>query len=188
MRPSSTRSSSALPCATAASSTRRTSTSTLRVDGYRGTGQGAHRNDAGQQVIQIVLGLRPARPGRRRLPHRPEVAALPAAARGQVQKYVCCNADEGDPGAFMDRSRAGGRPPRSIIEAMAIARLCHRGQPGLYLCPGGVPHRGEAPADRHGAGQEYGLLGENIFGTGFSLRPGDPVWARALSSAARRPP
>ncbi len=85
----------------------------------------------------------------------------------QVQKYVCCNADEGDPGAFMDRSVLEGDP-----------HVCHRGHGhrGLY-------HRRQrramstsalstpspcsvcrSPSSRPG---RYGLLGNNIFGTGF---------------------
>lgn len=64
-----------------------------------------------------------------------------AAANDADQKYVCCNADEGDPGAFMDRSILEG-DPHSVIEAMTIAGLRHRRNAGLHLHPCRVPHRG----------------------------------------------
>ena len=84
------------------------------------------------------------------------------------QKYVCCNADEGDPGAFMDRSVLEG-DPHSVIEAMTIAGYAigaHQGY--IYV-------RAEYPIAVHrlqvaiGQAKEYGLLGENIFDTGFSF-------------------
>ena len=88
--------------------------------------------------------------------------------RGQVQKYVCCNADEGDPGAFMDRSVLEG-DPHSIIEAMAIAGYAIGASQGyIYV-------RAEYPiAVKHlqialEQARSYGLLGEDIFGTGFSF-------------------
>ena len=82
--------------------------------------------------------------------------------RGQVQKYVCCNADEGDPGAFMDRSVLEG-DPHSIIEAMAIAGYAIGASQGyIYV-------RAEYPiAVKHlqialEQARSYGLLGEDIF-------------------------
>lgn len=82
------------------------------------------------------------------------------------QKYVVCNADEGDPGAFMDRSILEG-DPHSIIEAMAICGYCIGATKGLVYIraeyPLAVKRLKIAIAQAH----EYGLLGDNIFGTDF---------------------
>jgi len=81
-------------------------------------------------------------------------------------KYVCCNADEGDPGAFMDRSVLEG-DPHTIIEAMAIAAYA------VGACKGFVYIRAEYPIAVNRLkiaikqAKEYGLLGDNIFGTDF---------------------
>ena len=81
-------------------------------------------------------------------------------------KYVCCNADEGDPGAFMDRSVLEG-DPHAIIEAMSIAAYA------VGACRGFVYIRAEYPIAVHrlqiaiNQAKEYGLLGDNIFGTDF---------------------
>ena len=86
--------------------------------------------------------------------------------RGQVQKYVCCNADEGDPGAFMDRSVLEG-DPHSIIEAMAIAGYAIGASQGYVYIRAEYPiavHRLQVAIDQ---AREYGLLGNNIFGTDF---------------------
>lgn len=83
-------------------------------------------------------------------------------------KYVVCNADEGDPGAFMDRSIMEG-DPNSIIEAMAICGYAIGAQYGLIYV------RAEYPLAIHrlqtaiGQAHELGLLGENILGTGFNF-------------------
>jgi NADP-reducing hydrogenase subunit HndC len=84
------------------------------------------------------------------------------------KKYVCCNADEGDPGAFMDRSILEG-DPHSLIEAMAIAGYCIGSDQGyIYV-------RAEYPIAVHrlnvaiGQAREYGLIGKNIMGTEFSF-------------------
>jgi len=86
---------------------------------------------------------------------------------GEV-KYVLCNADEGDPGAFMDRSVLEG-DPHGVIEAMAIAGYA------IGASQGYVYVRAEYPlaVDRLGKAiqqaREYGLLGQNIMGTGFDF-------------------
>ena len=84
------------------------------------------------------------------------------------QKYVACNADEGDPGAFMDRSVLEG-DPHAVIEAMAIAGYAIGSDQGyIYVraeYPIAVKRLEIAIAQAH----EYGLLGENIFGTGFNF-------------------
>ena len=84
------------------------------------------------------------------------------------QKYVVCNADEGDPGAFMDRSILEG-DPHSIIEAMAINGYCTGASKGMIYIRAEYPlaiHRLEVAIAQ---AREYGLLGDDIMGTGFSF-------------------
>ncbi len=91
-----------------------------------------------------------------------------AAASKNDQKYVCCNADEGDPGAFMDRSILEG-DPHSIIEAMEIAGYCIGANQGFVYVRAEYPiavHRLEIALQQ---AREYGMLGKNIFGTGFDF-------------------
>jgi len=92
---------------------------------------------------------------------------LAAAVEGDV-KYVLCNADEGDPGAFMDRSIIEG-DPHAILEAMAIAGYAIGAQHGYIYVRAEYPvavHRLEIAIRQ---AREMGLLGENILGTGFSF-------------------
>ena len=84
------------------------------------------------------------------------------------QKYIICNADEGDPGAFMDRSILEG-DPHSIIEAMAIGGFCIGATIGLVYIRAEYPlaiHRLQVAINQ---AREYGLLGKNIFGTDFDF-------------------
>ena len=84
------------------------------------------------------------------------------------QKYIICNADEGDPGAFMDRSILEG-DPHSIIEAMAIGGFCIGATKGLVYIRAEYPlaiHRLQVAIKQ---AREAGLLGENLFGTGFNF-------------------
>ena len=67
------------------------------------------------------------------------------------KKYVVCNGDEGDPGAFMDRSIMEGNP-HSVIEGMMIAAPRRRQRRGLHLRPRGVSAGSRAPAHRHRQG------------------------------------
>ena len=88
--------------------------------------------------------------------------------RGNVKKYVACNADEGDPGAFMDRSILEG-DPHAVIEAMAIAAYAIGADEGYVYVRAEYPiavNRLQIAIDQ---AREYGLLGENIFGTGFNF-------------------
>ena len=119
-----------------------------------------------QQVIDTVLasGLR-GRGG----------AGFPTGRKWQFaanqpagKKYVVCNADEGDPGAFMDRSVLEG-DPHAVLEAMAIAGYAIGADEGyIYV-------RAEYPIAVHrlqvaiAQAREYGLLGQDIFGTGFNF-------------------
>ena len=84
------------------------------------------------------------------------------------EKYVVCNADEGDPGAFMDRSILEG-DPHSVIEAMAINGYCTGASNGLVYIRAEYPLAIERLKKAIDQAREYGLLGENIFGTGFSF-------------------
>ena len=84
------------------------------------------------------------------------------------QKYMICNADEGDPGAFMDRSILEG-DPHTVIEAMAIGGFCIGATKGLIYI------RAEYPLAIHrlqvaiGQAREIGLLGKDILGSGFDF-------------------
>ncbi len=88
--------------------------------------------------------------------------------RGNVKKYVACNADEGDPGAFMDRSVLEG-DPHSVLEAMAIAGYAIGADEGYIYVRAEYPiaiHRLEIAIKQ---AREEGLLGKNIFGTDFNF-------------------
>ncbi len=84
------------------------------------------------------------------------------------KKYVCCNADEGDPGAFMDRSVLEG-DPHSILEAMAIAGYAIGSDQGYIYCRAEYPIALERLRIAINQAKEYGILGNNIFGTDFSF-------------------
>ena len=86
--------------------------------------------------------------------------------RGKVQKYVCCNADEGDPGAFMDRSVLEG-DPHVVLEAMAIAGYAIGASQGFIYVRAEYPIAVERLQIAIGQAREYGLLGKNIFDTDF---------------------
>ncbi|MBQ7160932.1 MAG: NAD(P)H-dependent oxidoreductase subunit E, partial [Clostridia bacterium] len=91
-----------------------------------------------------------------------------AAAQPAGKKYVVCNADEGDPGAFMDRSVLEG-DPHAVLEAMAIAGYAIGADEGYIYVRAEYPiaiHRLEIAI---GQAREYGLLGKDIFGTGFNF-------------------
>ena len=83
-------------------------------------------------------------------------------------KYVACNADEGDPGAFMDRSILEG-DPQCIIEAMTIAGYAIGAQKGFVYVRAEYPIAVQRLTIALEQARENGFLGENIFGTGFSF-------------------
>ena len=137
----------------------------IAFDGYQALAK-ALTEMTPEQVIQEVLdsGLR-GRGG----------AGFPTGKKWQFaraskaeNKYFVCNADEGDPGAFMDRSLLEG-DPHAILEAMAIGGYAIGASEGwIYVraeYPIAVKRLEKAIEQAH----EYGLLGENIFGTGFSF-------------------
>ena len=119
-----------------------------------------------EQVIQTVLdsGLR-GRGG----------AGFPtgkkwqfAAASKADQKYMVCNADEGDPGAFMDRSVLEG-DPHSVLEAMAIGGYAIGASEGYIYVRAEYPIAVKRLEIAINQAREYGLLGKNIFGSGFDF-------------------
>jgi len=92
-----------------------------------------------------------------------------AEAQPAGKKYVVCNADEGDPGAFMDRSVLEG-DPHAVLEAMAIAGYAIGADEGYIYVRAEYPiavHRLEVAIKQ---AEENGVLGNNIFGTGFNFK------------------
>ena len=92
---------------------------------------------------------------------------LTKAVEGK-QKYVVCNADEGDPGAFMDRSILEG-DPHSVLEAMAIAAYCIGANKGYIYVRAEYPIAVERLKIAISQAREYGLLGKHIFETDFDF-------------------
>ena len=88
-------------------------------------------------------------------------------AKGK-QKYVVCNADEGDPGAFMDRSILEG-DPHSVIEAMMIAGFSTYADKGYIYVRAEYPIAVQRFRKAIEQAREYGILGKNIWGTEFSF-------------------
>ena len=139
----------------------------IGTGGYEALGR-ALTEQTPQQVIDAILasGLR-GRGG----------AGFPTGRKWQMThdavspdgvKFVCCNADEGDPGAFMDRSVLEG-DPHSVIEAMTIAGYAIGAHQGYIYVRAEYPiavHRLQVAIDQ---AREYGLLGKNIFETGFDF-------------------
>ena len=91
-----------------------------------------------------------------------------AAANEADQKYVCCNADEGDPGAFMDRSILEG-DPHAVLEAMAIAGYAIGASQGYIYVRAEYPIAVKRLEIAISQAREYGLLGKNIFDSGFDF-------------------
>lgn len=91
-----------------------------------------------------------------------------AAASKADQKYMICNADEGDPGAFMDRSVLEG-DPHSVLEAMAIGGYAIGASEGYIYVRAEYPIAVKRLEIAINQAREYGLLGKNIFGSGFDF-------------------
>ena len=139
----------------------------IAVDGYQALGK-VLTEMTPEQVIQTILdsGLR-GRGG----------AGFPTGKKWQLartivqdggQKYVCCNADEGDPGAFMDRSVLEG-DPHVVIEAMAIAGYAIGRTQGYIYVRAEYPIAVKRLQIAINQAREYGLLGKNIFDSGFDF-------------------
>jgi NADP-reducing hydrogenase subunit HndC len=95
------------------------------------------------------------------------------------QKYVCCNADEGDPGAFMDRSVLEG-DPHVVLEAMAIAGYAIGASQGYIYVRAEYPIAVKRLEIAINQAREYGMLGTDIFGTGFNFDIGLRLGAGAF--------
>jgi NADH:ubiquinone oxidoreductase subunit F (NADH-binding)/(2Fe-2S) ferredoxin/Pyruvate/2-oxoacid:ferredoxin oxidoreductase delta subunit len=91
-----------------------------------------------------------------------------ASKNAADQKYVCCNADEGDPGAFMDRSVLEG-DPHAVLEAMAIAGYAIGSNQGYIYVRAEYPIAIKRLTVAIDQAHNYGLLGKNIFNTGFDF-------------------
>lgn len=137
----------------------------IAFDGYQALGK-VLTEMTPDDVIQTILdsGLR-GRGG----------AGFPTGMKWQFaansvsdQKYVCCNADEGDPGAFMDRSILEG-DPNAVVEAMAIAGYAIGASQGYVYVRAEYPIAVKRLQVAINEAREYGLLGKNILGTGFDF-------------------
>ncbi len=93
--------------------------------------------------------------------------AFAKASKGDV-KYVCCNADEGDPGAFMDRSILEG-DPHAVLEAMTIAGYAIGAHQGYIYVRAEYPIAVERLKIAIAQAREYGFLGKDSFGSGFDF-------------------
>jgi len=91
-----------------------------------------------------------------------------AASQPEGQKYMVCNADEGDPGAYMDRSSLEG-DPHSVLEAMTIAGYAIGASKGFIYIRAEYPLAIQRLENAIAQATEYGLLGEDILGSGFSF-------------------
>lgn len=138
----------------------------IALDGYQAIGKILTEKIPPQQVIQTMLdsGLR----GRGGAGFPTGLKWKFAAANDADQKYVCCNADEGDPGAFMDRSILEG-DPHVIIEAMAIAAYAIGANHGFVYIRAEYPIAVQRLQHAIDQAREVGLLGKNILGTGFDF-------------------
>ncbi len=134
-------------------------------DGYEALGKVLTEMDA-QQTIDIIKksGLRGRGGGGFPTGLKWEITSKSQAD----QKYVVCNADEGDPGAFMDRSILEG-DPHSVIEAMAICGYSIGGTKGLVYIRAEYPLAITRLKIAIEQAREYGLLGTDILGSGFDF-------------------
>ncbi len=137
----------------------------IAMDGYAALGK-VLTEMTPEQVIKVVTdsGLRGRGGG-----GFPTGLKWSLAARNQAdQKYVCCNADEGDPGAFMDRSVLEG-DPHAVIEAMAIAGYAIGASQGYIYVRAEYPIAVARLQIAISQAREYELLGKDIFGSGFDF-------------------
>ncbi len=135
----------------------------IAMDGYQALGKVLTEMQPAD-VIQIIKdsGLR----GRGGGGFPTGVKWMLAAGNQADQKYVCCNADEGDPGAFMDRSILEG-DPHVVLEAMAIAGYAIGASQGYIYVRAEYPIAVQRLKIAIDQAHAYGLLGDDIFGTGF---------------------
>lgn len=137
----------------------------LALDGYKALEQ-ALTHMSPQEVIDAVKksGLRGRGGGGFPTGLKWELTAK----QTNKPKYIICNADEGDPGAFMDRSILEG-DPHAVLEAMAIGGYAIGAEEGFIYVRAEYPLAVERLKIAISQAREYGLLGENILGTGFNF-------------------
>lgn len=137
----------------------------IGTDGYQALGK-VLTEYTPDEVIQVILdsGLR----GRGGGGFPTGLKWKLAKGNDADQKYVCCNADEGDPGAFMDRSVLEG-DPHVILEAMTIAGYAIGANQGYIYIRAEYPIAVDRLKIAIKQAREYGLLGEHIFGSDFSF-------------------
>lgn len=137
----------------------------IAMDGYQALGK-ALTEMTPEEVIQVVKdsGLR----GRGGGGFPTGLKWSFTAANKADQKYVVCNADEGDPGAFMDRSVLEG-DPHCIVEAMAICGYATGASEGYVYVRAEYPIAVERLQKAINDARAYGLLGKNIFNSGFDF-------------------
>ena len=139
----------------------------IAMDGYQALGK-VLTEMTPDEVISVVLasGLRGR--GGAGFPTGKKWELARNLVKDADQKFVACNADEGDPGAFMDRSVLEG-DPHALVEAMAIAAYAIGANHGFVYVRAEYPiavHRLQIAINQ---AREYGLLGKNIFDTGFDF-------------------
>ncbi len=139
----------------------------IAMDGYQALGK-VLTEMTPEEVIDVVLksGLRGR--GGAGFPTGRKWSMARTLVPDADQKYVCCNADEGDPGAFMDRSVLEG-DPHAVLEAMAIAGYAIGANQGFIYVRAEYPIAVSRLKIAIQQAHEYGLLGKNIFGTGFDF-------------------
>lgn len=138
----------------------------IAMDGYRALADILNKKTSPHEIIATLKksGLRGRGGGGFSTGKKWEIAS---AYEGE-KKYVLCNADEGDPGAFMDRSILEG-DPHSVLEAMLIAGYCINAQQGYVYVRAEYPIAVERLEIAIGQAKKTGLLGQNILGSSFTF-------------------
>ena len=139
----------------------------IAMDGYQALGK-ALTEMTPEEVIKVVSdsGLRGR--GGAGFPTGRKWDMARNLVKDADQKFVACNADEGDPGAFMDRSVLEG-DPHAVIEAMAIAGYAIGATKGFIYVRAEYPIAVKRLEIAIGQAREYGLLGKDVFGSGFDF-------------------
>ena len=140
----------------------------IGVDGYAALGKILTEQIPPQQVIDTIKGSGLRGRGGAGFSTGMKWQFTADATSDDGVKYVCCNADEGDPGAFMDRSILEGDPV-SVVEAMTIAGYAVGAHQGYIYVRAEYPIAIKRLEIAIGQAREYGLLGKNIFESGFDF-------------------
>ena len=140
----------------------------IGVDGYAALGKILTEQIPPQQVIDTIKGSGLRGRGGAGFSTGMKWQFTADATSDDGVKYVCCNADEGDPGAFMDRSILEG-DPFSVVEAMTIAGYAVGAHQGYIYVRAEYPIAIKRLEIAIGQAREYGLLGKNIFESGFDF-------------------